>query len=949
MKSRLALATTAALLSSLALAAAASAAPPTVDVTGDQNGGRATFTDDGTNTDQVVVRVVSTSVPGATAYQFTDSVAMSSGNPLACNGGTPAVSTGTTLTCTVPQGKGVDVDLGDAPGHASQSVQFAGTGWNGQSNTGLGGSGDDTFEGGTSNDTFTGRGGSDTFDGNGGTDTVSYASSTVAVAAAIDGRPDSGEGCPSTCERDTINTDISNLTGGSANDVLIGDDAANALDGGTGNDALYGMGGGDTLTGDDGDDDLDGGLGNDSLDGGAGSNTADYSNDGRPSGVTVHLDTNKALGANGEVDTFVTTSTGPQTTRTIENVIGSDFNDLIVGNTDANDVHGGPGTDEMSYTTATAGVTVSLDDKANDGIAGEGDNVHSDVEVLDGTSKDDTFLAGNASEEFLGHGGNNTLSFANISDPVGISLASGAGTAGANSYTIPGHDIESVIGGPGDDLLIGDGKANVLDGGAGNDHLIGGLGADHLIGGAGSDTADYDSDGRTVGVQVDLNAGTETPLSKNAAQEDTLSEVENALGTPFADQLYGDSGTNVLTGDAGDDTLRGRGGADVLEPGTDNDLVSGGAGSDTVSYADRAGDVTVNLDGKPDSGESGEKDTIQVDVENIAGGAGNDTLNADTDPKDVVNNLVAGGAGNDTITTLGGNDTIVGGGGQDTVDAGAGDDLLELVDGEIDTATCGDGNDTVNADAIDKLSADCETVNIAASSQPPSPAPSVLLITSPKLKEGNSGTRTMTFTVALNGAQAAAVSVPYATADVTAKAGSDYKATSGTLTFNPGETSKTVAVTIIGDKRYEKNETFALVLGKPVGNATLPTKFYGTGTIVNDDKKPRRHKRKPASFSAKVTPRHDSTAPFVFRVSGAIGVPGGVSVKHACTGKVLVTVIATHARSHTRVRVNKACRYRFGLSSNLAPANHRVTFRVQFLGNKYLAKSARRTLHATAG
>ena len=61
--------------------------------------------------------------------------------------------------------------------------------------TAEGGTGDDTFEGGGGNDTFNGGPGSDTFDGNGGSDTVLY-DTTRDVTAAIDGKPDSGIGCP---------------------------------------------------------------------------------------------------------------------------------------------------------------------------------------------------------------------------------------------------------------------------------------------------------------------------------------------------------------------------------------------------------------------------------------------------------------------------------------------------------------------------------------------------------------------------------------------------------------------------------------------------------------------------------------------------------------------------------------------------------------------------------
>jgi hypothetical protein len=81
------------------------------------------------------------------------------------------------------------------------------------------------------------------------------------------------------------------------------------------------------------------------------------------------------------------------------------------------------------------------------------------------------------------------------------------------------------------------------------------------------------------------------------------------------------------------------------------------------------------------------------------------------------------------------------------------------------------------------------------------------------------------------------VTVGYATADGTASAPEDYTAASGTLTFAPGETAKTVSVAVVGDTLVEGDETFSLVLSGPV-NATLAGALAtatATATISNDD------------------------------------------------------------------------------------------------------------------
>lgn len=77
------------------------------------------------------------------------------------------------------------------------------------------------------------------------------------------------------------------------------------------------------------------------------------------------------------------------------------------------------------------------------------------------------------------------------------------------------------------------------------------------------------------------------------------------------------------------------------------------------------------------------------------------------------------------------------------------------------------------------------------------------------------------------------VSVGYSTADGTATAGSDYQATSGTLTFAPGDTSKTFTVLVNGDRLAEPNETFVINLSSPI-NATIAD-GQGVGTIVDDE------------------------------------------------------------------------------------------------------------------
>ncbi len=101
------------------------------------------------------------------------------------------------------------------------------------------------------------------------------------------------------------------------------------------------------------------------------------------------------------------------------------------------------------------------------------------------------------------------------------------------------------------------------------------------------------------------------------------------------------------------------------------------------------------------------------------------------------------------------------------------------------------------------------------------------------ITEGNTGTRTATFTVTLSASSSQPITVAYATGGGSAGAGSDYQAASGTLTFAPGEATKTITVPIIGDRLPEPNETFAVNLSTPT-NAIIAD-GQGVGTIVDDE------------------------------------------------------------------------------------------------------------------
>ncbi|MDX2038554.1 MAG: cellulase family glycosylhydrolase [Isosphaeraceae bacterium] len=163
-----------------------------------------------------------------------------------------------------------------------------------------------------------------------------------------------------------------------------------------------------------------------------------------------------------------------------------------------------------------------------------------------------------------------------------------------------------------------------------------------------------------------------------------------------------------------------------------------------------------------------------------------------------------------------------------------GDDLVE----SDETFTLRLSNSTnasiVDADGLAKILDDDGT-----SPPPPPPPPPVVptvSVTGGSVAEGNTGTTKLPFVVQLSQASTATITVDYTSANGTATAGSDYVAASGRLTFAPGETRKTVDISVVGDTTVEPDERLELRLSNPTG-ATAGT-LTASGTIRNDDVAP---------------------------------------------------------------------------------------------------------------
>ena len=170
------------------------------------------------------------------------------------------------------------------------------------------------------------------------------------------------------------------------------------------------------------------------------------------------------------------------------------------------------------------------------------------------------------------------------------------------------------------------------------------------------------------------------------------------------------------------------------------------------------------------------------------------------------------------------------------------------------------------------------------------PAPS-LSINDVTVTEGNSGSVNADFTLSLSAASGQTVTVNYATADGSATAPGDYTASSSsTLTFNPGETSKTVTVVVNGDTLVEPDETFFVNLSNPT-NATLADS-QGQGTITDDD--PAQPQALSVTIQVRKTPESGDQARFYVWVEDSSGNP--------VDGASIALTLDTGGQNYTQTR-----------------------------------------------
>lgn len=321
--------------------------------------------------------------------------------------------------------------------------------------------------------------------------------------------------------------------------------------------------GNDSFLGSAEDDRFDGSKGNDTINGGAGVDVLSFQKFSE--GVIVNLSTGQAITSFG---TSVISNVEDIEGSAFGDILtGNAGNNQIQGFGGADRINGGAGFDTAVYFDASSEVNVNLSTGLVTG--GSGTDTLISIERVLGSRFDDVLIGSNANESFLGGfgddiinggGGIDTVEYGFVGSRVVVDLDSGFATGGAGTDFI--SNVENIKGSIFDDILTGNFGANVINGDNGNDILSGGAGADTLTGGQGTDLFAFQFGQSTVSASdriTDFTIGTDaiglfssdgstviTPSSFTRAADKTATTLLNLVNQVFTDANGAVAGNQAL-------------------------------------------------------------------------------------------------------------------------------------------------------------------------------------------------------------------------------------------------------------------------------------------------------------------------------------------------------------------------------------------------------------------
>jgi Ca2+-binding RTX toxin-like protein len=542
-------------------------------------------------------------------------------------------------------------------------------------------------------------GGSDTVDGRGGVDTLSYASDPYSYYHDGVGGMFVDLAAGRAVETAAAPQIVGNGNGADIASAPTGTvgarSEARSTDTLAGIENVVGTGLGDTIYGDDADNRIAPGAGNDIVDGRGGIDTIDYS--AARAAVEVRLDTGTAMEqGTGETSfepnsgTFLGTiiraddyaATTDQLSG-IENAVGSEFDDRLVGDGGANRLEGRGGDDILEG----GGSEDVLDGGAGHDtlLGGAG------VDQLAGGQGNDRLDGGEGADSMAGGAGDDTYVFDELFESLLELAGEGVDTLltpfssalpdEVENLTLTGDDVVDANGNDLDNVLTGNANTNRLSGGAGNDRMVGRGGDDLYI---------VEQEGDTV-VEVE-NEGTDTVVAfvsyaLPAWVEDLAlsgTAAINGTGNGLDNQLIGNAAANRLNGGAGADTMRGGQGDDTYIVDNSGDIVTelAGEGRDEVRTA--LGSRTVAAD----------MYVLPANVENFTGTA---SVGQGVHGNALDNVMILSGGESDLILQGAGDLVVLDSGGNDRVETGGGNDFIYFGGAFTtgDSVKGGQGSDTV--------------------------------------------------------------------------------------------------------------------------------------------------------------------------------------------------------------------------------------------------------------